>query len=219
MIMQKGGYFLSDDGFDLSHPAVEDVIGFAAKLYYGVERKDDYRGQFAEQIAFRFCSPSELNFVPDSDRFYIAPVPTFGAQMTTSYGRLYLAVRKSTPEEERASWELIKWISRRDVAMPKGWGGYPARKDFIEREDFKARAASGIQNLEVLYQANEHTISGGDHLLGRSDGIWIVFNFIGAYSTLRMIRDGRIDQYRQEAASKEQTANQEIRRVPPPTNR
>jgi hypothetical protein len=63
--------------------------------------------------------------------------------------------------------------------MPEVWGGYPVRKDFIERADFRERASTGIRNLELLYTSTQDSRDLPSHYFGRAAGLrslWIAIS-------------------------------------------
>lgn len=112
--------------------------------------------------------------------YRLAYLPSNGKDSIANFDTLYLAVRRSTPEQERASWELIKWISRRDVALPHALGGYPARKDFIERDDFKAVLGNWYQDVAILWKSNARLKDFGYcPLVGRYTGLRTLAGAIG----------------------------------------
>ena len=68
--------------------------------------------------------------------------------------RHYLLIRPGTPEEEAASWKFLKWMVRKDIPLdPRGWFGWPSRKDIVDRADFKAWEASIGINAAVAVQS------------------------------------------------------------------
>jgi multiple sugar transport system substrate-binding protein len=75
--------------------------------------------QFVQELqTFGRKEDLAYTFLPSND----APITCFGF-------RYYLAIRKSTEEKEKASWEFIKWITRKDAKMPAVWSGFPVRQD------------------------------------------------------------------------------------------
>lgn len=66
--------------------------------------------------------------------------------------RLYLAIRPSTTAKEKASWKLIKWLTRREVSLPAYWFGSPCRTDLVKRADFGRWSARFCEDFEVLLQ-------------------------------------------------------------------
>ena len=87
----------------------------------------------------------------------ITPLPTSKEQASIFGLRLYLAVRKSTPEQEAASWEFIKWVNRSNAPFPNFWYGFPCRKDTITRPDFEQWASTMCVDFEEIYEAMSHS--------------------------------------------------------------
>lgn len=87
-----------------------------------------------------------------NSRYMVAPLPANeGDQSAISFGsRIYLAIRRSTPEKEAASWELVKWLTRADISLPDFWFGYPSRKDLVQREDFDKWIAQFCDGFEEV---------------------------------------------------------------------
>ena len=72
-------------------------------------------------------------------RYRFAFMPTFGPKAVGAFDERFLAVRKSTPEKEAASWEFLKWMCRQGIstqlegspnAVEPFWYAWPARKDY-----------------------------------------------------------------------------------------
>jgi ABC-type glycerol-3-phosphate transport system substrate-binding protein len=92
----------------------------------------------------------------NNPNFGIAPLPTDGKAVTSSGYRIYLAVRKSTKEEEAASWRLIKWFNRDDVTIPGYWYGYPVAKKILERPELQRVFESGPEGYENLFTSMDN---------------------------------------------------------------
>ena len=163
MVLQKGGKLFSDLGLDATDPALREAIKTVQRfIASGYTKIYPYQAKPNERFAMQFEDVWSINSEPGApeqfhDRqpdFRLMPLPTDGEDVQLNYSTLYLTIRRSTPEQEAASWELVKWLTRRDVTMPTFWGGYPCRKDFVEREDFKASRTKSFPNLELAYQLN-----------------------------------------------------------------
>lgn len=174
-ILQKGARLMRDGQFDLTDPALLDGPKYILKTatQSGKVKTDprpltEVLKDPVAKYAMHIVRGHQLGENLKNPRLMLAPLPTFGPQVTMCQWRLYLAVRKSTPEKERASWQFLKWISRKDVSMPAVLEGYPCRKDFVEREDFKALAVTGAKNLETLYTATAWGVDYGEQVINRS---------------------------------------------------
>jgi len=173
-ILQKGGHLMKDGKFDLSHPAFVEgpqyLLSTAAKSgHVKVDSRPltEVLKDPLASYAMHIVRGHQLGANLKNPRLMLAPLPTLDKNVTACQMRLYMAIRKSTPEKERASWQFIKWISRRDVAMPVLLEGYPCRKDFVDRDDFKALAATGAKNLEVLYTSTAFGVDYGEQVINR----------------------------------------------------
>jgi formylglycine-generating enzyme required for sulfatase activity/beta-lactamase regulating signal transducer with metallopeptidase domain/ABC-type glycerol-3-phosphate transport system substrate-binding protein len=176
-ILQKDGYVLRDGRFDLSHPAVEEGLIFLHQLAFNTEGvvidRRSVRAALEDstvQYAMQVVPVNQLEPVIDMKRLRIAPLPTAGKEVTACEMRLYFAVRKASEAEEKASWEFIKWMSRPDVSLPPLWKGFPCRKDIVQRPEFIAMTANGIQNFEVAVTSAWRGIDVGDQVINRSKG-------------------------------------------------
>jgi len=86
-------------------------------------------------------------------KYKVAHLPSNADPVTGTGNRIYLAIRKSTPEKERASWEFLKWMSRPDISLHTAWFGFPARNDIRERKDVQRMLSRGVQNYDILLEA------------------------------------------------------------------
>lgn len=178
MVLQKGAAVVSEKGFDMARPemveSLETVMGLINAPF---TRNEEVSARDWSACAMQILDQQGVNLVKDNTDLVLAPLPSYGPPVSVNMGTLYLAVMRSTPRREAASWELLKWISRADTSLPETWGGYPCRKDFINRPDFAAAAAFSVQNLEVLYTNNATLKDIGPNNLkhrGRAlDALWI----------------------------------------------
>lgn len=180
IVLQSGGQFVSAAGVDTEHPAHREAFAFIQRLKgSGIVKTDPIGTDSSERCGMQILPANQVHAIMHKRHFRIAPLPTNGANVFPSLGRLYVAIRRSTPEQERASWEFIKWISRADVSMPRALGRIPARADFAGRADFRTRASSGPMGLHVLYESAAHSVDYGPHLRGRFNAF---FAWYGAVS-------------------------------------
>ena len=146
LMMQKDGRVYNKTGIDLSHPSFPESIGMIAQwMEAGIASEDLNAGMW-------FGKKEHIQVL--SQDFKFAPMPTWGRKVMCNNETDYLAIRKSTDEEEKASWEFVKWMSRKDVSMPPEWAGYPCRADFAERDDFKAISNNYGGTLSLIYTGN-----------------------------------------------------------------
>lgn len=172
MLVQKGVPLISPEGFVPYSSQIEDAMALARKVIANPTAGRPTAPDLKYAMFITFTRSPGLSAFSNKKDYALAFLPTCGKEVQANFDTLYLAVRPGTPAQEAASWAFIKWISRRDAALPKALGGYPVRKDFIEREDFKALAATSYQDLKVLWQSNERLAEFGSYaVMGRFEGI------------------------------------------------
>lgn len=166
LIIQQGGRLMRDGRFELDPVSIEQSVQFMHNLgnTWKVAREDgrSLEGRMQDQ-SIRYAMHLETNqsvgAAIERPELRLAPMPSIdGRPRTLGAYRLYLAVRDSTPKQEAASWEFIKWISRPGVSLPQAIAGFPVRRDFTNRDDFRARMQGKIQNPEVLFTASEYGV-------------------------------------------------------------
>jgi ABC-type glycerol-3-phosphate transport system substrate-binding protein len=170
-VFQKDGQMLTEEGFVLGSETLEALGFLKGLLSSGVAKRSYF--QDSEHFAMRIQSvPDALEALDrhDISRYEVAYLPTFGKRAQANAETLYLAVRRSSPEKEAASWEFIKWISRKDAPLPNPLSGFPCRKDVPERNDFNAAVSELCPGLEIAWYSNAHLVSPGPpNLLGRKE--------------------------------------------------
>lgn len=170
-VFQKDGQLLTEEGFALGSETIEALGFLQGLLSSGVAKRSYF--QDSEHFAMRIQSvPDALEALDrhDISRYEVAYLPTFGKRAQANAETLYLAVRRSTPEKEAASWEFIKWISRKDAPLPNPLSGFPCRTDVPERNDFKAAVSELCPGLEIAWYSNAHLVSPGPpNLMGRKE--------------------------------------------------
>lgn len=208
LLLQKDAYLFNKTGIDFSSPAVPEVLGvinqwIASGVFTaGIPAGEHWAMGFLKQDSIR-----------DIDKNYrLAPMPTWGRRTVCNNGTAYFVIRKSTPEQEKAAWRFVKWMSRRDVSMPKHWAGYPCRTDFPERADFQAIKKDFCGNLELLYTQNAFIQDiGPANLINRNVAIEHVVGYLSRALT------GEVD-FPTVMASAAQEANQLIQVIPDPAD-
>lgn len=91
-------------------------------------------------------------------RIRFAFLPTFGPKVMPAVDERFLAVRRSTPEKEAASWKFVKWINRKDITLGGQsdlWFAWPARKDYRDPAEVVSRAFGDDVNIDrdIMIQA------------------------------------------------------------------
>lgn len=184
MVLQQGGSFYNEQGVDMSHPACKEAFKMLERIknspstVIGHSDIDDEISM--KKYGMQIVRHSSLPPVSRKNYLRIAPLPSYGESISLNERSLYLAVRKSTPQKERASFEFLKWISRPDSTMPAVLAaGYPCRKDFVERDEFKQRSEFGAQNLRTAYTVFEGITDPGPPMYGRWYGFGRCGELIG----------------------------------------
>ncbi len=178
LVFQQGGHIMTSEGFDVATDVAVSAVEFIHELL-GAEYSKP-----SERCAMEFTHASWLTMhTQDRKNSRLAFLPTFGPDDPRTQANIetfYLGIRRDTPEREAASWEFVKWMSRRDVSLPSTVNAFPCRRDFIEREDFKARAAGSYMDLDVLYRSNEHLHDvGPTNLMWRGRALGVLENYLG----------------------------------------
>lgn len=145
---QEGVEYEQDGEFDFDQPQIRENIQFLKQLctadYAKMDSENrivasDYQrhGMFFVHTFLRYLPriPDQVREVYANPDFRFAAVPTSNRPADLMGPQLYLAIRRSTPEQERASWEFVKWINRPEADLPSYWLGFPCRKDFLDRDD------------------------------------------------------------------------------------
>lgn len=143
------------------------VLQFIKKLSAAPHMPASSTGDCAMSIISNFM---EAPVGMDKADYFIAPIPTDGERVQMDFASIYLAVRKSSPAQEKASWEFVKWLTRKDVALPQEVGGYPCRKDFVTRSDFNKHPFAALGHAERLWTCvGEIEDLGPNNLFGRNN--------------------------------------------------
>lgn len=186
MILQKGGYVMKDGRFDLTHPALKEAYDFLHELKdrSGVALEDNrdlitVRRDRDVRFAMHLIKCGDIRFlgtrfraVAETQRFQLVPLPTFGSPVSFKDKSLYLSIRKSTPEKERASWEFLKWISRPDISFPPKIEAVSVccRDDYSQRNDFGRYATPSYgMNPWVAHTSKAMPRDHLDHIPGVSE--------------------------------------------------
>lgn len=178
LLLEMGGTLFDEEGVDVvgNDTAMKAIT--AGQELLSMEGVRVGRLSAESRYAMIISDHGRLQFTPDEiARYRIAHVPVHHHLLTPNKSTCYLGIRKSTPERERASWELVKWLTRRDVSMPERPGCYPCRVDFTERKDFQELMKSSYPGLEVLYEAHAKvTDIGPNNIYGRQTGLMYVWD-------------------------------------------
>jgi ABC-type glycerol-3-phosphate transport system substrate-binding protein len=157
---QIGGTTFVDGRIVLEAGAISQAFEFGNLLYtcWGNSNHDrrtpgEIFSSSPKMYAMYILPSKMLPLLLQNPDFLPAALPRVepGAKAGVAPRRLYFAIRRSTPNEEKASWEFVKWMSRPDVAIPNNWTGYPCRKDIFKRQTTNNQAKNNAARLsEVL---------------------------------------------------------------------
>lgn len=174
LILQQDGRLFKDGKIDGSDPLIVSSVLMLKQLVVdsGAVKLEDRRlvpneadkGTYAMQLV---QTPQLTNVLGDPD-YQLAPMPALEMSKTLCPRRFYFVIRRSTPEQEEASWELVKWLSRKDVSLPTKPLGYPCRRDIVEHPNFEVLAARAPKNVETIFTSAEHTVDIVPPVLNRS---------------------------------------------------
>ena len=181
MIFQKGGQVIRNGRYSLEDPVCEEAYNFWKEFVNSsgackIDGRDFSEAVRDNHYAMQIVHTRNVQWAQRRSDLQLAYLPTWGKKVSFSETNLYWAIRQSTPEKEKASWAFVKWMSRRDVSLPTQsiFRGWPCRKDFVEREDFRNLARKGPMDFDVLFRAQEFSADLGEqtvmHRLQAFDG-------------------------------------------------
>jgi len=176
--LQKGGSLFKEGHFRFDEPAAKSAYDMMNTIFLGRHALTTPDIGKSKCCGMTFVNEREIWNI-DATVYKVAPIPTCGLPMYPSDGRSYLAIRKSTPEKEAASWKLIKWISRKDAPIPAQWKGFPCRKDMATRPEI---ANDPINRL--VFAESAKSVSCLQHIRGRNEALVVVgLAFLTAINT------------------------------------
>lgn len=172
IVFQKDGALMKDGVFALDNSICRESLEYVRTLftapYTSLEQIRLHEEVLGKRFAMQILDNVELADITIPSGLRIVPLPTFAESVTITRRSLYLAVRRSTPEKEAASWEFIKWICRRDSSPPLALGaGYPALPTYARRSDFGRIASSSIRDISVAYSVLNNIRDYGEQVEGR----------------------------------------------------
>jgi ABC-type glycerol-3-phosphate transport system substrate-binding protein len=178
LVLQQGGQILRDNKIVGSDPALRESLQLLVRLLVETPSVNAQPGNIIKfefpdrHFGMQLVQTRHIAAILGQKKYRIIPVPTLTNDQFVCSRRLYFSVRKATPAEEKASWELIKWLVRKDVSVPRTPLGYPCRKDIVDRPEFKALAQNGPQGLEVLFTTTEIAHDLGPFVLNRGQALY-----------------------------------------------
>ncbi len=185
MILQQDGAIMKEGRYAPSIEATQRAIDTMRRLIVQPEFGQYDRASVIASLqnerytsAMYFVHSKDVRFFSDNHNLRLAPLPTFSKRTAALFGGRFFAVRKSDAAHEAAAWKFVKWMTRKDVGTPAEWMGYPARSDFILREDFKEAASKGVQGLELLFTEPMNTVEIGDPAFHRFLGTYYLWQGI-----------------------------------------
>ncbi|MCA9437051.1 MAG: extracellular solute-binding protein, partial [Candidatus Omnitrophica bacterium] len=178
-VLQDGGDVMKNGRFDLSHPALRTAYDFMRQLQESPGSHRDNRrfkttaGDLTYRYGLQIAPSYYLNPLMKQLNYRIVPWVTSGRNVILDERRHYLCVAKSTPEKEKASWEFLKWVTRKNAEHPDGaWTFHlSARKDLLERKDVQHRIKSWAKGFDVMHETKGWNVHHGDQVLGRFEAM------------------------------------------------
>lgn len=191
MIFQNEFPLFSETGINAANSSVKNSIEFLHGMIYGgqaliaihleglpgIASEKDARGYYpgkfenGPNFAMEIVDARRLETLSQSKDFALAQIPSSGIPVVANTGSVYLAIRKSTPKEMEASWELLKWICRQDAPLTNAICGYPCQKNTPSRADVQKFREGRLQNWKAFYECNARLIDPGPNdLVGRQLG-------------------------------------------------
>ena len=148
MVLQKGGHFVKDGRFELSHSALRESYDFIERMRKSSAIHEDGRlytqtlQDNKQRYAMQIQPTYRIKHLKGETDFRIAPMPTFGKEVQLDEKRFYLAIRRSTPEKETASWEFIKWLCRQDSPYNRTVASrftFPCMRPLVDRMEISTQ--------------------------------------------------------------------------------
>ena len=167
MVLSMGGKLMADDNKTVAWDGKEGlaVLQMLKRLYDGgyayTPTNFDWQNDFAaNKLAFTFASTSSRPFIAAAMKtpvnWQVAPPP---GNKTVMFGA-NIAVFKSTPQKQLASWLFIKWFSEQDNTADWATKSYymPVRKSAANNEALKAYWAKTDPQGKQSYDAIGNSI-------------------------------------------------------------
>jgi ABC-type glycerol-3-phosphate transport system substrate-binding protein len=181
MVYQEGHKIIENGQANLQGPEMRQVFDKFSPFYHSKNYTVDLNAGLKSRCGMLIGTFETLPRIIDIGRYKLAPLPSEKIRLFPSPGRQYLAVRKSTPEQEAASWRLIKWISRRDASLPERWQGFPARKDIVEWPEVAKMEDPTYKNLPLLVDSTSISKTLALHVQGLEEaGLPVAIGLLGA---------------------------------------
>ena len=151
MVLSQGGKLMADDNKTVAWDGKEGLatLQMLKRLYDGgyayTPTGFDWQNDFAQnKLAFTFASTSSRPFIAAAMKtpvnWSIAPPPQTGttSPRTVMFGA-NVAIFKSTPQKQLASWLFVKWFSEQDNTADWATKSYymPVRKSAANNEALK----------------------------------------------------------------------------------
>lgn len=175
MLFQREGELFVNNKLDPENAKLLEVLAEVKEyLSDGVFSTDDPREY--QTFAMRIVSPEDLDGLGEG--YSIAPLPSYGLDLSCMNGCRYYAIRRSSEEEEAASWEFVKWMSRANASLPPIRNSYPVRSDFAQREGFETIPPIMGNAASILAENGRLRDLGPPNLIGRDEALNHVFDVI-----------------------------------------
>jgi multiple sugar transport system substrate-binding protein len=167
MVLSRGGKLMSDDNKSVAWDGKEglETLQMLKRLYDGgyayTPTNFDWQNDFAQnKLAFTFASTSSRPFIAAAMKtpvaWNIAPPP---GGKTVMFGA-NVAIFKSTPQKQLASWLFVKWFSEQDNTADWATKSYymPVRKSAANNEALKTYWSSKDPQGKQAYDSIDKSI-------------------------------------------------------------
>jgi multiple sugar transport system substrate-binding protein len=171
LTFQRGGNWLDAQGFHFDSKEARESAAFVKSLVnnpgVGTAKELDDTAVAAMSITTADNLIEMAKKQRPECKYRVAPIPTDGGKVFFDTRRLYLLIRKSTPEKEAASWEFLKWVSRKDIPITAADTFVPCRKDVAEIAGFKEVLEAHYIDAQAIPQMSDWVLDPAPELAGR----------------------------------------------------
>lgn len=218
LVLQAGGDLFDNGKISLTDRSTVESLQYVKNLLRSDISKTDSR-EYREILndgAVRYC----FYFVPSFDlaqfenhaNFRVIPLPTFDQRVALAQCRRYFAIRRAgSKEEERASWEFVKWMTRPASGLTRDWTFLPPIREEATHISQELWIGYPLQFREAIRQ-NGRAIDLGWEAQNRRATLVGIVNVLGR----RIFHEEDLSRLLQEV---EIEANQKVRFYDPIPNR
>ncbi len=205
-LMQDVGHVFNEQGLDLSNTAFRSSLKswqeICAEPFFLKLWMVPSNVQPDEHTAMTFAAERDLKRIQKDKRYGLAPLPSDGKPVDVDGDTRYLAIRRSTPEKEKASWLFVKWFTRANAPLAEAPVGYPCRRDVLEWPEWKKLEKEYCSGWEYVFKFYEQmTDVGPQNLVGREFAAARFLNYYATALTGRISLEAALERSAAEANS------------------